>query len=153
MFILIRADEEVLSASNDAKAFSTHHEAWEAMAAEFVDELHKQGYEPGDMTEEDVFDKEDGDYIGSITNDAAYLEHASCRWAIFEVPDFPSPKRNSNVAETVNYECAKDPMFNSGSVLLHKAVVTWNSGKSFACHSPERIELRVGGIPYEYKAV
>jgi len=151
MFILIRADEEVLSASNDAKAFSTHHEAWEAMAAEFVDELHKQGYEPGDMTEEDVFDKEDGDYIGSITNDAAYLEHASRRWAIFEVPDFPRPKRNPNVAETVSYECTGDP--RSREMLLHQATVRWDSGKSFACHAPERIELRVGGIPYEYKAV
>jgi len=75
-------------------------------------------------------------------------------WSVMNgKPDSPTPKRNPNVAETVGYECKNDPLFKSREVLLHQATVRWNSGKSFECHAPERIELRIGGTSYEYKAI
>lgn len=74
--------------------------------------------------------------------------------AWFEEEDVPvKPHMNPNVAETVSYECTTDPTFRSKEVLIHQASVRWNSGKSFKCHAPERVELRIGGTSYEYRAV
>lgn len=80
-------------------------------------------------------------------------DRSEAQWRVFEAQDPTAPKRNHNIAETVSYECAGDPAFRSGEVLLHQATVRWNSGKSFECHAPERVELRIGGTSYEYKAV
>ncbi len=84
--------------------------------------------------------------VGDWTTDELYIG------AFFDTVKH-TPKRNPNVAETVSYECAGDPTFRSGEVLLHQATVRWNSGKSFECHAPERVELRIGGTSYEYKAI
>ena len=77
------------------------------------------------------------------------------QWRVFEVR---SPKRNPNTdetigARTIDYKCAPDPTFRSNEVLSHQATLRWESGKSFECHAPGHIELRIGGTPYEYKAL
>ena len=153
MFVLIYSDNELLASDNTVETFATHADAWTEMVGRFVDSLRSEGYEPILPTDGgDVYDC-DHLFLGYMNDNEAYTEHCEEKWCIFEVPDSPTPKRNPNVAETVSYECAGDPRFSSGGVLLHKATVTWNSGKTFEVHAPERVELRIGGTSYEYKAV
>ena len=155
MFVLVWSDNEILASDNTVRTFATHDDAWAAMVEEFVESLRREGNEPVLPTDGgDVFDLDcKGLFLGYMSDNEAFTEHCEEKWVIFEVPDSPTPKRNPNIAETVAYECKGDPTFRSREVLLHQATVRWNSGKSFECHAPERVELRIGGTSYEYKAI
>lgn len=139
MFVLINCNTGVLN--DDSRVVGTYaslEEAHEAMVEE-IDQV--------------LYDDDPEDKSVSLLHGTAYLNRADApEWHIFGLRE-PTPKRNPNVAETVSYECKNDPTFQSGDVLLHQATVRWNSGKSFEVHAPERVELRVGGTSYEYKAV
>ena len=155
MFILIYSGNELLASDNDVRTFETHDEAWANMADRFVDAIRAEGNEPVlTIGGGDVFDRYDNTlFLGYLNDDEAYTEHCEEKWVIFEVSS-PSQSTDETIgARTIDYRCAPDPRFRSGEVLSHQATLRWESGKSFECHAPGRIELRVGGTPYEYKAL
>ena len=155
MFILVYGDNEMLSTDNTVEAFGTREEAYAAMVGQLDCAASEEGVMLPDPIENgDLEETEDGKWVGVLDDDYAYLERDYEKWVIFEVPEVAKkPHPNPNVAETVRYECSKDPTFGSGEVLLHQATVRWNSGKTFEVHAPERVELRVGGTAYEYRAM
>jgi hypothetical protein len=144
MYVLIKSDYGQLL--GDCEVLGTYETLKDAEKA-FAKELWLDAMECG-CDEDGVHTELCADGLPSGEHD-----RSEAQWRVFEAQDPTTPKRNPNVAETVSYECKNDPTFRSREVLLHQATVRWNSGKSFECHAPERVELRIGGTSYEYKAV
>lgn len=160
MFILIKARQGYLDTDNEVTTYPTLLEAERAMEHEANDELYKKGLCLDTAKIGEIVDSKCNRwgnrrsmycelYDGPNGNGVPY-----CTWTVFEVEGVPNkPHMNPNIAETVSYECSNDPKYSGLDVLMHQATVRWNSGKYFKCHAPERVELRVGGTSYEYKAV
>ena len=147
MFVLITGEYEVIGCDTKIDVFATKSEAYDAM----VSDAKKRALDAG------VAEDEFAMYVDNLGDDGGRIDEV-VGWQIREIPDSPNPKRNQNTdetigARTIDYKCAPDQRFRSGEVLSHQATLRWESGKSFECHAPGRIELRIGGTPYEYKAL
>lgn len=155
MYVLIHLTED---GTNKARAYATHGAAWLAMREELFGVLEKDGHEIVTSDDgSDLYDKDDR-YLGSLADNEAFAEIPYDRWCIVDVdvPEpkakpRPEPKLNPCTAGTVAYECKNDPLHRLS--LQHQATIRWGSSKSDPVHAPQRIELLVGGTPYEYKAV
>lgn len=91
MFILVYSDNELLSSDNEVSVFKTKVEAYNEMLYQLDGTAADSGLTINICDDGDVFGIDEDDeylgWVGLVSDNDAYLDYGTHRWAIFEVKE------------------------------------------------------------------